>query len=108
MHLRQGRVEDLSQVADIGTQALWNDEITQYLAPNRDKYPLLHHDHNLYRTKKRFFEGDRLVVAVTDERDGSWSGKEEVTGFAYWSDTLNASRPVPLPSSILGNGTIPH
>lgn len=104
MLLREGKLEDLPQVADIGAEALWNDEIVQYLAPNRNKYPLSHRDHYLHRTKKRFFAGDRLVVAVTDERDDSWSGTEEIAGFSYWSDTLNTSKPGVLPTSFLGNG----
>lgn len=103
MHLREGQLEDLPYLADIATEALWNDEIVQYLAPHRVKHPESHRDNYLYRTKRRYFEGDRLIVAVTDETDESWTGKEVITGFAFWSDTLGTSTRHPLPASLLGN-----
>lgn len=105
MHIREGRLDDIPYLADISCDALWNDDIVQYLAPNRAKYPLSHRDNYLYRTKKRFFGGDRLVVAVTDDEDSEvYVGKEKVIGFAFWSDTLDTSRPHKLPASTFGNG----
>jgi len=103
MHLREGTSDDIPYVADIGCEALWNDEIVQYLAPNRAKYPRSHRDNYLYRTKKRFFAGDRLIVAVTDDGDEAETGKEKIAGFAFWSDTESTSKPQSLPASILGN-----
>lgn len=104
MYLREGRLADVPYVADIGCEALWNDEIVQYLAPNRASYPRSHRDNYLHRTKKRFFAGDRLIVAVTDDGDAAWRGVEKVVGFAFWSDTKGTSKPQSLPASGLGNG----
>lgn len=108
MHLREGTLRDLPYVADIGSNALWDDEIVQYLAPNRAKRPLSHRDNYLYRTKKRYFAGDKLVVAVTDEQDVSWAGRDVITGFAFWSDTMDTSETRPLPASFLGNSRQPR
>jgi len=105
MHLREGLLEDLPYVTDIGSEALWNDEIVQYLAPNRAKHPLSHRDNYLFRTKKRFFAGDRLIVAITDEDDGGVNGHEKIVGFAFWSDTERTSCPPNTSTSCLGNGT---
>lgn len=104
MHLREGTLDDIPYVADIGCEALWDDEIVQYLAPSRASHPRSHRDNYLYRTKKRFFAGDRLIVAVTDDKDEAWSGTEKITAFAFWSDTNSTSKPQSLPASILGNG----
>lgn len=104
MHLREGTLGDLPFVADIATEALWDDEIVQFLAPYRAQYPLSHRDNELHRAKRRFFSGNRLIVAVTDENDVTWSGKETIAGFAFWSDTRDTSKPPMLPSSMLGNG----
>jgi len=104
MYLREGVLDDIPYVADIGCEALWDDEIVQYLAPNRARHPLCHRDNYLYRTRKRFFAGDRLIVAVTDNEDDAWKGKESIVGFAFWSDTMSTSKPRSLPASILGNG----
>ena len=104
MHLREGTLADVPYVADIGCEALWDDEIVQYLAPNRASYPRSHRDNYLHRTKKRFFAGDRLIVAVIDDKDEAWTGKEKVVAFAFWSDTKGTSRTQPLPASFLGNG----
>lgn len=104
MHLREGLLDDLPYLADIATEALWNDEIVRYLAPNRVKHPESHRDNYLYRTKKHYFQGDRLIVIVTDQDDHSWTGRETIAGFAFWSDTLGTSTKYPLPTSSLGNG----
>lgn len=104
MHLREGCLDDLPYLADIATEALWDDEIVQYLAPNRVRHPQSHRDNYLYRTKKHYFQGHRLVVVVIDEEDDLWTGKEVIAGFAFWSDTLGTSVRHPLPGSFLGNG----
>lgn len=106
MHLREGRLDDLPYIATIGSDALWDDEIVQYLAPHRSKYPRSHRDNYLFRSKRRFFGGDRLIVAIADEYEEKIIGcvYGEIMGFAFWSDTLNTSAPLQKPSSILGNG----
>ena len=104
MHLREGVLDDIPRIADIASEALWNDEIVQYLAPNRSAHPRSHRDSYLYRTKKRFFAGDRFMVAVTDDRNGAICGQEMILGFAFWSDTNGTSKPRLSPASILGNG----
>lgn len=106
MHLREGRLSDLPYLADIATQALWNDEIVQYLAPHRVQHPECHRNNYLYRIKRHYFQGDRLVVVVTDQSDGRWTGEETIAGFAFWSDTLGTSTKRPLPASSLGNGKL--
>lgn len=107
MYLREGSLSDLPYIADIGAEALWNDEIIQYIAPHREHYPSSHRANYLHRTKKRYFAGDRLIVAIEDAADGSWPGRDLIVGFAFWSDTMHASTLQPLPSSILGNGRHP-
>lgn len=104
MRLREGRLDDLPYLADIASKALWNDEIVQYLAPHRQSHPESHRNNYLYRTRKHYFQGDRLIVVVTDDKDESWSGKEIIVGYAFWSDTLGTSAKRPLPTSFLGNG----
>lgn len=102
MHLREGTVEDLPYIADISTEALWNDNLVNFLAPYRAVYPHSHRYTALVRIKQRFYGGDRLIVAVTDVDNAERS--EIITGFAFWSDTRGTSQPDVLPSSIFGNG----
>lgn len=104
MHLREGELKDIPYIADIGCDALWDDEIVQYLAPNRAKYPFSHRDNYLHRSKKRFLAGDRLIVAVTNDEEHEENCKEMIVGFAFWSDTRGTSRPGALPASVFGNG----
>ena len=104
MRLREGGQRDLPNLADIASQALWNDEIVQYLAPNRAHYPLSHRNHYLYQWRKRLVAGDRLIVAIIDEEDESWSSKEVVAGFAFWSNRLNTPRTGSFSSRMFGRG----
>lgn len=106
MHLRDGRREDLPCLADIGCSSMWNDPIIQYLAPYRYEAPLSHRDELLHRIKRKFYEGDRLLVAVIDETDSLWTGKEEIAGFAFWSTTNGVFKERELPTSCLGNGKL--
>jgi hypothetical protein len=106
MYIREGLLQDLPYIADIGSEALIEDEITEYLAPYRKAYPLCHRDENLYRMRKRFFAGDELIVVATDQGDKTWTGKDEIVGFAFWSTNLPDVPTRRLPTSFLGNGEL--
>lgn len=104
MFLRDGRREDLPSLADVGCLSMWDDPIVQFLAPYRNEAPLSHRDELLHRIKRLFYDGDKILVAVTDETDQSWTGKEEIIGFAVWSSTDAIFERSERPNSILGNG----
>lgn len=87
VYLREGCTEDLSQVADISSEALWHDPIVHYLAPFREQYPRSHRDHYYYLVRKRFLGGDKLLVVVAkEEKSCNGQSKELIVGFAFWSN----------------------
>lgn len=87
MYLREGCAQDLPQIADISSEALWNDEIVKYLAPFREQYPQSHRDHYLHLVRKRYFGGDRLLVVVLDgDKSCERQAKDYIVGFAFWSN----------------------
>ena len=104
MHIRHARVEELPYTADFHCRAMWDDEITAYVAPFREQYPLSCRDTFLRREKKRFYNGEFTMVAVTDEEDRDFDGRERIVGIAFYTNTIGVKNEESKRSGFLGNG----
>ena len=80
MHIRPARARDISDLATIATDALFDDELFQFLAPHRHQHPECLRLGFLRRTKKRFYDGHLVLAAVSDENDSWWDGEERLVG----------------------------
>ncbi|KIW26469.1 uncharacterized protein PV07_09562 [Cladophialophora immunda] len=81
MHVRPARRTDLADLATIARDAMFDDELTIFLAPNRHRHPECLRQGVLRRVKKRFYDGHLVLAAVSDENDVWWDGKEKVVGY---------------------------
>ncbi|PGH03169.1 hypothetical protein GX51_04204 [Blastomyces parvus] len=96
MHIRPLEAADIPDVATLVADAMLDDEVWAYLAPNRLKYYSEYRGNFLLRTKLRFSSpGWALLVAVTDPEDeggteqgqghGQGSGRGgKVVGYCAW------------------------
>lgn len=81
MHIRPAQSSELAELATIGRDAMFNDELTAFLAPYRYQHPECLRQGFLRRAKKRFYEGHLMLAAVTDARDSCWDGREKIVGY---------------------------
>jgi hypothetical protein len=85
MHVRPMTQQDAPYVADIFNVSFATDELFSWLAPGHDQHPGDQRRGYLIRMKIRLLEpGVLAFVAVTDVDDISWTGSEEVMGYAVW------------------------
>ncbi|KIW12302.1 hypothetical protein PV08_09579 [Exophiala spinifera] len=91
MHVRPGKAQDLPDCATISRNAMFDDNLTAYVAPHRHNHPECLRQGILRRAKKRFYGGDTLWVAVTDDNDADWDGHEKVIGHLSASSTREAN-----------------
>jgi ribosomal protein S18 acetylase RimI-like enzyme len=68
-------------MATISANAMFNADTSQYLAPYRHHHPECFRQGFLRRQKMRFYRGQVIHVAVSDERDSWWDGNEGILGF---------------------------
>ncbi|KIW94529.1 uncharacterized protein Z519_04505 [Cladophialophora bantiana CBS 173.52] len=87
MHVRPARVTDLADLATIGRDAMFDDELTVFLAPYRHQHPECLRQGFLRRVKKRFYDGHLVLAAVSDENDFWWDGEEKVVGYLSATST---------------------
>lgn len=102
MHVRSVQQKDLFDYARVVGQSMWDDEIMAYTAPHKDKYPDSFFQYTLYRTKIRWYRGELLFLAVSDENDADWTGKEVIMGYCCYSTTVNGKQK-PVRGGWLGN-----
>ena len=96
MHLRRVQQWDLYDFAQVLAEAMRNDEVMLYLAPYKDQYPDSWRHHVLYRAKLRYYRGEELYLAVTDDSDPDWTGKEQIMGYCSYSHNIpNLEKPAP-------------
>ena len=81
MLVRPAESRDLSALATIATDAMFDDELTQVLAPYRRKHPESLRQGILRRAKKRFYSGNLMLAAVSDKDDPWWNGHDQVLGY---------------------------
>ncbi|EHY52154.1 hypothetical protein HRR83_003280 [Exophiala dermatitidis] len=81
MHVRLAEARNLSDLATVATDAMWDDELTVFLAPYRHRHPECLRQGFLRRAKKRFYGGHLLLAAVTDQGDVWWDGTEKIVGY---------------------------
>ncbi|KIW72106.1 hypothetical protein PV04_00326 [Phialophora macrospora] len=97
MHVRPALARDLSDLGTVGTKAMFDDELTQFLAPHRHEHPECLRLGFIRRTKKRFYGGHMVLAAVTDRDDAWWDGEEKVVGLLSAISSMqrmdNATRP---------------
>ncbi|KAL9131693.1 MAG: hypothetical protein Q9217_000434 [Psora testacea] len=85
MHTRPARPSDFSSIADISVICFWNDELYNFTNPYKASYPSDFRYYFLRRCHLRYWTpGYVYQVAVTDEGDEGYAGKEKVVGFACW------------------------
>jgi ribosomal protein S18 acetylase RimI-like enzyme len=81
MHVRPALTRDLSDLGTIATTAVFDDELTQFLAPHRHEHPQCLRLGFLRRAKKRFYDGHVVLAGVSDRDDPWWDGEEKVVGY---------------------------
>ena len=85
MHIRPATQGDISQMADISVPAFMDDELYTWIAPGRRKYSEAFRDAFIRKHRKRLLTPGYVVhVAVTDNGDDDWHGKEQIAGYAFW------------------------
>ncbi|EXJ59366.1 uncharacterized protein A1O5_12247 [Cladophialophora psammophila CBS 110553] len=87
MHVRPARASDLADLATIARDAMFDDELTVFLAPHRHEHPECLRQGCLRRVKKRFYDGHLVLAAVSDENDSWWDGEEKVVGYLSATST---------------------
>ena len=102
MHIRLVQQKDLYDFSRVVGQSMWNDEIITYTAPHKDKYPDSFFRYTLYRTQIRWYRGELLFLAVSDEIDHDWTGKEVIMGYCCYSTTVHGKQK-PVRGGWLGN-----
>lgn len=86
MHLRSLSRDDLPSLALIGTEAFCDDNLQTILFPPKAVENGSLHRNILLRIRKCLVEiGTHCIVSESDEKDGFWSGKSEVLGYAFWT-----------------------
>ncbi|EXJ79378.1 hypothetical protein A1O3_08880 [Capronia epimyces CBS 606.96] len=81
MHVRPAQARDLADLATNATHAMFDDELTSFMAPYRHQHPLCLRQRFLARSKARFYSGSLLLAAVTDPTDPWWDGTEKIVGY---------------------------
>ncbi len=81
MHVRPAQARDLSALSTIAADAMFDDELTQILAPYRHDHPECLRQGFLRRAKKRFYNGNLVLAAVSDRDDLWWNGHEQILGY---------------------------
>ena len=86
MHIRFTTGADIYDVGTLADEAFRDDEFWQSLTPGMYKFPNDRTRYYRLRTRGRSVTkgGCVSMVAVTDELDPDWSGKEELAGYAFW------------------------
>ena len=82
-------MSDVSDIADVISLAMLDDEWTQVLYPHRAQHPACYRGHALRRTKKRIHQHNEMLVMVLDENDPEWSNCERVIGYAVVERNIN-------------------
>jgi len=98
MHVRSIKPEDFSEVASFTIAAFEKDELSDFIYPYRDQHPAEFRYANLRRIRKRYYSGQTMLVAVTDEKDTDWDGREKAVGLAFLETHGGQSAPTVQPS----------
>ncbi len=89
MHIRPANPQDLPDCATIARDAMFDDDLTVYLAPYRHTHPECLRQGVLRRVKKRYYDDHTTLVAVTDEDDAEWNGIEKVVGYLSTGSSMH-------------------
>lgn len=85
MRMRRMLPADIPALADIATDAFWNDEVFAWIFPDRAQFP---DDFKRYWVGLFRFHlykpGWHCFVSETEGVDPMWSGQSDLTGFAMW------------------------
>ena len=91
MHIRLATAHDVSETATLSVSAFADDELLEWMNPQRAAYPAHYRAAFLLRYQERFWSPNFVFyVAETDEGDEDWSGAAEVVGYAIWSRRGNS------------------
>lgn len=102
MHLRRVEQIDLYDFAQAVGAAMWDGDIMIYTAPRREQYLDSYFRYCLHRVKVRWYRGELLFLAVTDEGDPDWSGSEDIMGYCAYSNNILGYQ-APVRGGWLGN-----
>lgn len=86
MHVRPMLSTDIYDVGTLADEAFREDEFWRSLTPGMYQYPADRPRFYRLRTRGRFVTkgGCVALLAVTDEKDADWNGKEEIAGYSFW------------------------
>lgn len=87
MHIRRPQATDLSGMAKVASDAMFNDAVTAFVAPYRYQHPECLRLGFLRRARRRMYSGKYLLIAVTDQQDPDWDGTERVVGYLSATST---------------------
>ena len=97
MHIRPATARDLPDCATVNAAAFADDILWAYMHPRRENYPDCFRNYVLLRIKKRYYAGQSLVVAISDERDAFWTGKPQIMGLACFTKDGEKVEKEPVP-----------
>ncbi|KAF2231435.1 acyl-CoA N-acyltransferase [Viridothelium virens] len=86
MHIRPTASADIYDVSILADLAFQDEEFWRWLTPGMYNYPNDRTRFYRLRTRGRAVTkgGCISLVAVTDDSDPEWSGREEIVGYAFW------------------------
>lgn len=85
MYVRRATIADVADISTLLIRAMSGDGLWKRLHPGREEHP---HDFRrtvLRRQKARFYNGCTVYVAVTDESDSEWDGRERAVAMMAMS-----------------------
>lgn len=92
MHIRPTTRRDLSRITEIASTAFLDSEMSQYLNPDRHKYPAAWYRLCREATKRRFVKPNTCGVVCVEpaasaslDGTGAKSGEERILGYAWWT-----------------------
>lgn len=84
MHLRPTTTADIPRCATIHDAAFEDNELSDFLAPDRAKYPLSWHHRTLMTERTKYYQPNAWnFVCVADAEDG-FAREGEILGFVRW------------------------
>lgn len=85
MRMRRMLPADIPALADLASEAFWNDEVFAWIFPDRAQFPDDFKRNWVGMFRSHLYKpGWHCFVSETEEGDPTWSGRSDLTGFAMW------------------------
>lgn len=85
MHLRPTTATDLPRCVTITDTAFKNNELTNFLAPNRTKYPLSWRQRALNLQRCKYYQPGLWSFVCVADADDDFADAGEILGYARWA-----------------------